>query len=323
VIQTLIYALDEFHIEEEDEKFKQLFEEVENISSIETTLNGDLASKLQRVWESESIQKAYQQRHEFQFPSSGHYLMENMQRFAKPDFIPSPDDLLRCRARTTGIHEIEFPFKNYEIRTIDVGGPRSERKKWIHCFSGIDLICFLLSYEKIGRVLYEDENVSAWDDQRFLLAEILACKFWTDSKIAILGTHVDTMPTSCTSPMNEVLKLIESAVSCRPVLKEKIAARSGDICVFPDLNLMNFHSSRLKAQVESVLSFAGDANSINAHLSDSYDIAGLGGKVRRVHHPTSEQKSWWIFMQIYHFRKESHISKLPLDVVKLIKQFVF
>lgn len=41
----------------------------------------------------------------------------------------------------------------------DVGGQRSERKKWIHCFENVTAIVFLVAISEYDQVLVEDETV--------------------------------------------------------------------------------------------------------------------------------------------------------------------
>lgn len=41
----------------------------------------------------------------------------------------------------------------------DVGGQRSERKKWIHCFEGVTAIIFCASMSDYDLVLAEDEEM--------------------------------------------------------------------------------------------------------------------------------------------------------------------
>lgn len=43
-------------------------------------------------------------------------------------------------------------------RMVDVGGQRSERKKWIHCFENVTSIIFLAALNEYDQVLYESEN---------------------------------------------------------------------------------------------------------------------------------------------------------------------
>lgn len=45
------------------------------------------------------------------------------------------------------------------FRMVDVGGQRSERKKWIHCFEGVTAIVFCVSLSAYDLVLAEDEEM--------------------------------------------------------------------------------------------------------------------------------------------------------------------
>ncbi|CAF4844459.1 unnamed protein product, partial [Rotaria socialis] len=60
-------------------------------------------------------------------------------------YLPSTQDILRTRVKTTGIVEINFTFKDLNFRVFDVGGQRSERKKWIHCFEDVTAIIFIVA----------------------------------------------------------------------------------------------------------------------------------------------------------------------------------
>lgn len=44
-------------------------------------------------------------------------------------------------------------------RMFDVGGQRSERKKWIHCFEGVTSIIFCVALSDYDLVLAEDEEM--------------------------------------------------------------------------------------------------------------------------------------------------------------------
>lgn len=50
----------------------------------------------------------------------------------------------------------------------DVGGQRSERKKWIHCFEGVTAIIFCVALSAYDLVLAEDEEMV----RRFVLFDI-------------------------------------------------------------------------------------------------------------------------------------------------------
>ncbi len=63
--------------------------------------------------------------------------MDDLDRLGMKDYQPTEQDILRTRVKTTGIVEVHFSFKNLNFKLFDVGGQRSERKKWIHCFEGM------------------------------------------------------------------------------------------------------------------------------------------------------------------------------------------
>ena len=47
-------------------------------------------------------------------------------------------------------------------RLFDVGGQRSERKKWIHCFEDVTAIIFCVAMSEYDQVLHEDETTVSW-----------------------------------------------------------------------------------------------------------------------------------------------------------------
>ena len=55
-------------------------------------------------------------------------------------------------------------------RMFDVGGQRSERKKWIHCFEGVTAIIFCVALSAYDLVLAEDEETV-----RVVLYAALSC----------------------------------------------------------------------------------------------------------------------------------------------------
>jgi guanine nucleotide-binding protein G(i) subunit alpha len=60
---------------------------------------------------------------------------------------------------TTGIIETKIRIGNLSYRFFDVGGQRSERKKWIHCFQNVNAIIFLVACSEYDQVLREQASV--------------------------------------------------------------------------------------------------------------------------------------------------------------------
>ena len=45
-----------------------------------------------------------------------------------------------------------------DARMVDVGGQRSERRKWIHCFEGVTSVLFLVAISEYDQVLSSAET---------------------------------------------------------------------------------------------------------------------------------------------------------------------
>lgn len=190
IIQTLIHGCSELGIAV-DPSHQDLFNRMEDLSNIETVVDPALATELRKVWNLPEIQECYGKRSELQLPSSADYIIDNVERYAAPDFIPTPEDVLRCRARTTGIHEIEFDFENLHFRMVDVGGQRSERKKWAHCFEDVTAIIFVVAMDGYDLKLYEDENVNRIQEARKLFDDIVNSKWFQNTNIVLFLNKSD------------------------------------------------------------------------------------------------------------------------------------
>lgn len=83
-----------------------------------------------------------------------HSFFESIQRIGARDYVPTDEDIIRARVKTTGITEVKFNVRDMIYRVFDVGGQRSERKKWIHCFEGVQCLIFIVAiseYDQVGR----------------------------------------------------------------------------------------------------------------------------------------------------------------------------
>ena len=83
---------------------------------------------------------------------------EDLDRLFNKEFVPTDQDVLRARLRTTGITETHFDLGSLQYRMFDVGGQRSERKKWIHCFEGVHALMFLVAISGYDQCLAEDKD---------------------------------------------------------------------------------------------------------------------------------------------------------------------
>jgi GTPase SAR1 family protein len=110
--------------------------------------------------------------------------LNNIERIAALGYVPTVDDLLRCRAKTTGIQELSLVQGKNKFVIIDVGGQRSERKKWVHCFEDVTAIIFFVALSEYDLCLYEDDTTNRMHESLKLFDEICNSKWF--EKIPII-----------------------------------------------------------------------------------------------------------------------------------------
>uniref|UniRef100_A0A914RMQ4 Uncharacterized protein n=1 Tax=Parascaris equorum TaxID=6256 RepID=A0A914RMQ4_PAREQ len=82
--------------------------------------------------------------------------LDSLERIYDPKYIPTEQDILHTRVATMGVIEVTFTMKNKIWRVFDVGGQRSQRKKWIHCFDDAKAVIFVAALSEYDQLLSED-----------------------------------------------------------------------------------------------------------------------------------------------------------------------
>jgi len=129
----------------------------------EAEWNEDLISKIKAIWGEEAVQNAWHSRKATILVQLD-YLMANFDRFIAADFIPSNDDILRARQRSTGENSWNFEDKDHIWNLVDLGGQMSERAKWETTFeSHIHAVLFFIAideYDILNPELKTSESVT-------------------------------------------------------------------------------------------------------------------------------------------------------------------
>ena len=60
---------------------------------------------------------------------------------------------------------------------IDVGGQRSERRKWIHCFDNVTSLMFLVAISEYDQTLVESDEVRDYDQLLFSIFHGHTCEY--------------------------------------------------------------------------------------------------------------------------------------------------
>ncbi|KAI1720174.1 g-protein alpha subunit domain-containing protein [Ditylenchus destructor] len=129
-----------------------------NTHPAEIELTPELSRHIKTVYKSGFVDSIRRRQHEIVLLDSALYFLDNLDRLSEPDYKPTYQDVLRSRMPTTGINEIEFKYKNANLRMVDVGGQRSEQRKWIHCFDNVNGVLFVAELSGYNQMLHDGQQ---------------------------------------------------------------------------------------------------------------------------------------------------------------------
>jgi len=153
----------------------------------------DYAPAISKLWKDPGIQECYERRREYQLSDSTKYYLNDMNRIQDPDYLPTQQDILRVRIPTTGIIEYPFDLDQIMFRMVDVGGQRSERRKWIHCFENVTSIMFLVALSEYDQVLVEAGNENRMEESKALFRTIITYPWFHNSSVILFLNKIDIL----------------------------------------------------------------------------------------------------------------------------------
>ncbi|KAF8162435.1 guanine nucleotide binding protein, alpha subunit [Mycena galopus ATCC 62051] len=128
---------------------------------------------------------------EFYLMDSAVYFFTEVLRIGAPDYIPTETDVLRARAKTTGISETRFNMGALAIHMFDVGGQRSERKKWIHCFESVTSIIFCTALSEYDQTLLEARDQNRMKESLVLFDSVINSRWFLRTSIILFLNKID------------------------------------------------------------------------------------------------------------------------------------
>lgn len=180
-----------YKIEKNETEYAKLIKAVdfENV----TTLEEPHVIAIKSLWSDPGIRECYDRRREYQLTDSAKYYLESIDRTATQNYLPTEQDVLRVRVPTTGIIEYPFMLENITFRMVDVGGQRSERRKWIHCFENVTSIMFLAALSEYDQVLVESDNENRMEESKALFRTIITYPWFQNSSVILFLNKKDLL----------------------------------------------------------------------------------------------------------------------------------
>ncbi|KAK2459797.1 hypothetical protein APHAL10511_008229 [Amanita phalloides] len=185
-LRYVLDAMDEMGMKVSPENYKY----IEIIESAGDLIEGEpfpviYYEPLKMLWNDSNVQKAWVRGNEAALPENLPYFFASLDRLFNPRYRPNEQDIIHCRARSTGITETTFRLRDHELLMVDVGGQKSERRKWIHCFQDVTSILFLVSLSGYDQCLFEDRDANQMQDAMTIWDSICHSQWFKHTSIIL------------------------------------------------------------------------------------------------------------------------------------------
>nr|XP_040564710.1 G protein alpha q subunit isoform X6 [Lepeophtheirus salmonis] len=193
-MQSMIRAMDMLKIQYQDSSSAEKADLVRAVDfETVTTFESPYVEAIKDLWDDSGISECYDRRREYQLTDSAKYFITDADRIADPEYLPSEQDILRSRVPTTGIIEYPFDLDGIVFRMVDVGGQRSERRKWIHCFENVTSIIFLVALSEYDQILFESDNENRMEESKALFKTIITYPWFQHSSVILFLNKKDLL----------------------------------------------------------------------------------------------------------------------------------
>eukprot|EP01084_Bolivina_argentea_P307166 530873_1 len=158
-------------------------------------LTHELVENISLLWYDNGMQETFRIRQHYQTMDNSKYFFQHIHRIAQSEYVPNFDDYIRVRLRTIGIIERIFEFNNlnekYKMKITDIGGRRSERKRWFTLFSDIDALVYVMALDGYNKFLFEDNRQNCYRETFDLFSHIIKYKIFQSIEIIVFLNKYD------------------------------------------------------------------------------------------------------------------------------------
>ncbi|KAF8886614.1 heterotrimeric G-protein alpha subunit, GPA1-like protein [Gymnopilus junonius] len=156
-----------------------------------SVLPHNIAEALRSLWGDLAVQQAVRRSNEFNLNESAVYYFRIMDRLWSPRYIPTDQDIMRCKIRTTGISETNFMVGDTTYKIFHLGGQRGERRKWVHQFDNVTAVMYMVNLAEYDEMLEEDNSVNRLEETFLHFDSVCNSKWFSQTPFILILNHVD------------------------------------------------------------------------------------------------------------------------------------
>ncbi|CAK9785192.1 G-alpha-domain-containing protein [Cutaneotrichosporon oleaginosum] len=190
--QALVMAMRKIGVDPEEPTNRTYADRILGYKIDETGfMSAELFQAIEALWHDPIIPVIMDRSSEFYLMDSATYFFSNLDRISSAEYVPNENDVLRARSKTTGISETRFNMGQLSIHMFDVGGQRSERKKWIHCFEAVTSIIFCVALSEYDQVLLEENGQNRMQESLVLFESVINSRWFLRTSVILFLNKID------------------------------------------------------------------------------------------------------------------------------------
>ena len=162
-----------------------------NLSPSEET---KLLNLSQQLWAIPMIRMTFEEfRCDLECPESVAFLLDTIDNLTNENSLPTNQQILHSRLKTSGVRSLNFSYENTFIELIDVGGQRSERRKWMHFFDDIEVLLFCVSLNEYDTVLRDDPSTNSMQESLEVFESVINSAWFKSKSVVVFLNKVDLL----------------------------------------------------------------------------------------------------------------------------------
>lgn len=146
---------------------------------------------IKTLWDSNAMREVWAKRAAVNVIDGHKEYLQDLPRIASPTFRPTQQDILLARVKTTQVVMEKYRIDGIEFEMYDVGGQRSERRKWIDCFDNVDAVIFVAALSEYDQTLAEAKRANRMIEALELFRSVCNNRAFSNTSIMLFLNKKD------------------------------------------------------------------------------------------------------------------------------------
>jgi len=143
------------------------------------------------LWQSNTMKQVWAKRSAVNVIDAHKEYLNDIPRISSQDYRPTTQDVLIARVRTTQVVMEKYRIDGIDFEMYDVGGQRSERRKWIDCFDGVTSVIFVAALSEFDQTLAEAKRTNRMVEALELFRSVCNNRAFSNTSIMLFLNKKD------------------------------------------------------------------------------------------------------------------------------------